>query len=135
MPAANLPALELEPGLTLRVLFDAADGSAVRIDYGNFSLLAAPGLRRADENTLLQRGNVAPAIALLVGDNGSERAASAQWVKALDPRLALISTDAKRGPAQVVLDRLAGRTILRTDLNGTLRLFTDGRQMWVETER
>ena len=76
-----------------------------------------------------------PATARLVGDSGSERATGAAWVEALDPRAALISVDVRRGPAQAILDRLAGRAILRTDLNGTLTLFTDGKQMWVETER
>jgi competence protein ComEC len=135
LSAANLPTVELEPGLTLQVLFDGAHGSGARVDYGNFSLVAAPALRRADENTLLQRGGLAPATALLVGDSGSERATGAAWVEALDPRLALISVGARYGPAQAILDRLAGRAILRTDLNGTVRVFTDGEKLWVETER
>jgi beta-lactamase superfamily II metal-dependent hydrolase len=135
LPTDTLPTVEVEPGLWLKVMLDGAHGSGVRIAYGNFSLVAAPGLRRADENTLLQRGGLAPATALLVSDSGSERATGAEWVQALDPRLALISVDAKHGPAQVVLDRLAGRAIQRTDLNGTVRVFSDGKQMWVETER
>jgi beta-lactamase superfamily II metal-dependent hydrolase len=49
--------------------------------------------------------------------------------------VALISAGARYGPAQPILDRLAGRAILRTDLNGTVRLFTDGEQIWVEAER
>ena len=135
LPAASLPTVELDPGLTLQVMFDGAHGSGVRIAYANFSLLAVPGLRRADENTLLQQGGVTPVTALLVGDNGSERATGAQWVDALDPRLALISAGAKHGPAQPILERLAGRAVLRTDLNGTVTLFTNGKQMWVEMER
>jgi len=94
-----------------------------------------PGLRRADENTLLQRGGVAPGTALLIADGGSERATGAAWVEALDPRLALLSASARYGPAPAILDRLAGRAILRTDLKGTLTLYTDGKQMWAGTER
>jgi len=97
--------------------------------------LSAPGLRRADENTLLQRGEATPITALLVGDNGSERASGVEWVEALDPRVALISVGARFGPTPQILNRLAGRTILRTDQHGTLTLFTDGKQLWVETER
>jgi hypothetical protein len=44
---------------------------------------------------------------------------SLSWVEALNPRMALISVDARYGPARPVLERLAGRTILRTDLNAT----------------
>jgi competence protein ComEC len=135
LPTVKTPTLELEPGLNLHVLFDGPHGSGLRVEYGNFSLVAAPGLRRADENTLLQQGGLAPTTALLVGDSGSERATGVEWVEALDPRLALISADARYGPAQAVLERLAGRAILRTDLNGTVRLFTDSEKLWVETER
>jgi beta-lactamase superfamily II metal-dependent hydrolase len=78
---------------------------------------------------------VVPATALLVGDSGSERATPAAWVEALDPHLALISVDAQSGPAPQILDRLAGRAILRTDQHGTLTLFTDGEELSVETER
>jgi len=38
-------------------------------------------------------------------------------------------------PAPEVLRRLAGRTVLRTDEHGNLTLLTDGRQVWVESER
>ena len=41
---------------------------------------------------------------------------------------------ARYGPALRILDRLAGRAILRTDLNGTLTPLTGGKQLWVETE-
>jgi hypothetical protein len=37
--------------------------------------------------------------------------------------------------AAVVLQGLEGRAILRTNLNGALTLYTDGEQLWVETER
>jgi hypothetical protein len=69
---------------------------------------------------------VAPAAALLVDDNDSEHATGASWVDAMNPCLALISVGARYGPAQAIADRLAGRAILRADLNGTLTLFTDG---------
>ncbi len=38
----------------------------------------------AIDNTLLQRGGLASAIVLLVGDSGSERATDAEWVEELE---------------------------------------------------
>jgi beta-lactamase superfamily II metal-dependent hydrolase len=70
-----------------------------------------------------------------VANHGSERATGVDWVEALAPRLALISVGARYGPAQPVLDRLAGRTILRTDLDRTVRVFSDGEKLWVEAEQ
>ncbi len=96
------------------------------------------GLRRADENELLKAGLAAPATALLLADHGSERANGEDWLWAVNPRVVLLSVGAGNRlgePAPLVLQRLEGRAILRTDLNGTLTLFTDGEQLWVEKER
>ena len=54
------------------------------------------------------------------------------------PQVVLFSVEA--GDAQgrsdpQVLQSLQGRTLLRTDQNGWIKLTTDGQQMWVEVER
>jgi competence protein ComEC len=57
------------------------------------------------------------------------------------PIYTLISTGADNRfghPQAAVLERLGalgGLTVLRTDEQGTVEFVTDGRQMWVRTER
>ena len=73
------------------------------------------------------------ATALLLGP---EAAMTPEWLAALDPRLVLISTEAGSGyPDAATLAQLAGRSVLRTDVNGTLTVETDGVQLWVRAER
>ena len=38
-------------------------------------------------------------------------------------------------PSPTVLERLDGTLLLRTDEHGAVRLSTDGRTLWVQTER
>jgi beta-lactamase superfamily II metal-dependent hydrolase len=71
-----------------------------------------------------------------LADQGSNRATQDNWVWAVNPALVLASLDVAEGDiATRVLERLAGRTLLRTDEQGTITVLTDGEQIWVETER
>jgi competence protein ComEC len=38
-------------------------------------------------------------------------------------------------PHAEVLDELAGRTVLRNDLDGRIHVWSDGRVLWSETEQ
>jgi competence protein ComEC len=136
--AADLPEFDLGDGISLRVLFDGENGSALRLEWKRAVLMLPIGLRPADETEMLMNGLVEPAAALLVADHGSGAATQAAWVEALNPRLALISVgagNAAGAPSPDTLGRLAGRVVLRTDQSGSLTLLTDGAQLWVETER
>ena len=136
--AADLPAFDLGDGITLRVLAEGEAGTALRLEWERFALVMPIGLRLADETALLMRGPVEPAAALLLPDHGSEAAPQANWVWAVNPQVVLISVGAGNpngDPAPEVLQRLTGRTILRTDERGSLTLLTDGQQVWVETGR
>jgi len=136
--AADLPAFDLGEGITLRVLAEGEAGSALRLKWQRFALVMPIGLRLADETALLMRGSVEPATALLLADHGSSDATQGEWVAAINPQVVFISVGAGNAdgdPAPEVLQRLAGRTLVRTDQKGDLTLFTDGRQMWMEAER
>jgi competence protein ComEC len=133
--AADLPVFDLGDGVRLHVLADGENGSALRLEWQRLSLVLPVGLRLADETALLMRGRAEPASALLLADHGSDRATQENWVWAVNPRLVLVSAGAGTGgPAPEVLQRLAGRTILRTDEHGSITLLSDGRQLWVESE-
>lgn len=134
--AADRPVLDLGDGVTLSVIADGDTGCGVRVEYKHVSMMLPAGLRLADETELLMAGQARPATALLLADQGSNRATQDDWVWAINPALVLASratVDADLSPR--LLDRLAGRTLLRTDEHGTITLLTDGEQIWVETER
>ncbi len=136
--AAELPAFDLGDDIVLYVVGEGARGSALRLEWGRASLLMPIGLDASDETALLARGTVGLNTALLVADHGSDDATQADWVAAINPQVALISVGAGNpdgDPSPDVLQRLAGRTVLRTDEHGNLTLLTDGQQVWVESER
>ena len=67
--------------------------------------------------------------------HGSAKATSEEWVQAINPQVVLVSLSAGNDPDPDVLNRLTGRTVLRTDQHGAVTLSTDGEQLWVETEK
>lgn len=131
--AGTRPVLDLGDGIRLRVLADGPTGTTLRLEWERFALMLPVGLDTADETDLLAHGHALPATALLLGRG---EASGAAWLAALDPRLVIVSTAAGSGyPDEATLAALAGRSMLRTDVNGTVTVETDGRQLWVEVER
>jgi competence protein ComEC len=54
------------------------------------------------------------------------------------PQVAVISVGADNTfghPSPEVADRLSSVHLYRTDLQGTVELITDGKRLWVKTER
>jgi competence protein ComEC len=87
------------------------------------------GLDASDEVVLLARGEIGPSTALLVADHGADDATQDAWVAAINPQVALISVGAGNPDGDPAPE------VLRTDEHGNLTLLTDGRQVWVESER
>lgn len=131
--AGDRPAFDLGDGVNLRVLADGAEGSTLRLEWDRFALVLPVGLDAGSAQDLARRGLAQTATALLLGPDD---ATTPEWLAALDPRLVLISTEAGSGyPNMATLERLAGRSVLRTDVNGTVTVETDGVQMWLTAER
>jgi competence protein ComEC len=132
--ARTRPVLDFGGGISLRVLADTEQGSVLRLAWGGFALLLAPGLEAATESELAAAGLIEPATALLLAHGGDNSASSEEWLRAANPQLVLISA-AGDAPAPEVLARLAGRNVLRTDAHGDIVVETDGAQMWVTVNR
>jgi beta-lactamase superfamily II metal-dependent hydrolase len=73
--------------------------------------------------------------AVLLSDGGNPAANPPQWLDDLDPDLVLLSTNTEQLPSADLLRQLMGRTILRTDIHGSIELVTDGGQLWVQVDR
>ncbi len=134
--AVGRPTLDLGGGLALRVLADGVLGSVLRLEWNRFSMIIAPRVDAEAEAELVDLGLAQPATALLLARSGSAAATSDAWLRAINPYVTLISAGAGQpgAAAPEVLARLAGRTVLRTDLHGDIRIETDGVQLWVTTE-
>jgi len=136
LTAAELPAFDLGDDTQLKIIYDGEQGSVVRVTRGKFSLLLPIGLKAEEEAHLIAVGLAESATALLIANSGAANATSADWLATINPRVVLLSAQAGHpDTASEVLQRIQGRTLLRTDEHGYLMLSTDGENLWIETER
>lgn len=130
----------LWPRATPLVGDDASNENSMvtKLVYGDFSVLLTGDAGIPSESTWLAEGLPLTATVLKVGHHGSARSTSTGLVAAVDPQWAVIQVGADNTyghPTQEALDALAGRIILRNDEDGRLHFATDGREVWLETER
>ena len=129
----------LAPGDGALVASNANDSSlVVRLDYGNASFLLTGDIEATGEEALL-RSDVDLAVTVLkVPHHGSRTSSTPAFLRAVQPAVAVISAGESNPyghPSATVLERLDETLLLRTDEHGAVRLSTDGRTLWVQTER
>ncbi len=144
---------ELPGGVTLQVLSpprrivraaaddvrDMNEDSLVfRLKYGEQAFLFTADAGFNAEQHMLENGMVTPASVLKVGHHGSRYSTSEEFLDQVSPRVALIS--AGRGnnfglPSSRTLALLKRRGIAtyRTDLDGTIELVSDGKNLRIVT--
>ena len=112
---------------TIPLLQTGGDNSlAMRVSWGNSSILLAGDLENAGEERLLRRGGGELRSTVLVAANhGGAQSCGADFLRAVAPRIALVPVgkyNRDRTPARAALQRLnaAKAAVLRTDLNGAL---------------
>ncbi|MBQ7541185.1 MAG: MBL fold metallo-hydrolase [Clostridia bacterium] len=113
----------------------------LRLDWGETSFLFMGDAGVAVEKQLLngKYAGYLDADVLKVGHHGSGTSSSAMFLKAVDPRFGVISCGAGNDyghPHKGTMDKLTklGTTVLRTDTMGSIRIYSDGRQMYTETD-
>lgn len=113
---------------------DVNDGSLVmRLDYGGFSMLFTGDIGADAEERLLERHrDRLSCVVLKTPHHGSRYSSTPAFLDACSPRLALIGAGYGNSfhlPAEETLEKLRERGIrvFRTDLDGTVRLSSDGR--------
>lgn len=111
--------------------------AVTKVQFGNTSFLLTGDAQELSENEMLKSGVNLQADVLKVGHHGSYNSTSPAFLKAVDPKYAVISV--RKGndyghPHQVTLDKLsaAGVTVYRTDQNGTVVITSDGKNLSVK---
>lgn len=124
-------------------LGDSNESSVVlRLEYENFSVLLAADIGAETEGYLLRGGQELRSTVLKVAHHGSDTSTSAEFLNAVQPLVAVISVGEGNPfghPSEAVVDRLERVTgenwLFLTREDGTVELITDGRRLWIETER
>lgn len=100
----------------------------MNISYGDFNVLYTGDLTTYGEHEYLRIGTDIDADVLKVGHHGSSTSTSPEWVAAVSPVYSVISCGENNSyghPTDRTLSSLSGTTVLRTDLNGDIRITAD----------
>jgi competence protein ComEC len=111
-----------------------------RLDYSEISFLFCGDLETEGETELLNSRLPVAATVLKVGHHGGRNGSTAAFLRAVRPRIAIISAEypaARNLPHPEVLERLSamGTEIYWTGRDGALTLNTDGRTLSVKNGR
>ncbi len=135
--------------VTVRVLgpsgrkFDKLNDSSLvlKLSFGDISFLFVGDAEAEAEKKLLRQWGFSLRSAVLkTGHHGSATSSSAEFLRSVNPRLAVISVGAYNRfghPAPETIKQLtrARAKIYRTDRHGTVTVTTDGKELWVKTEK
>lgn len=141
--------IDLGDGAALWVLWPSPEGVqgkdadnenslVLKLVYGDFSALLTGDAGLVSEQILLSQHAPLQSTLLKVGHHGSRNSSSPEFIARVAPQLAVIQVGIENDyghPHQEVLNDLSGRTLLRNDLHGRVHVWSDGRQVWVETEK
>jgi competence protein ComEC len=118
------------------------NGVVLRLSWGHVSFLFTADIGEEAEFELIgQRANLRSTV-LKVAHHGSRTSTTPQFLAAVDPEVAviLVGRDNPFGhPSlevwQRLIDRLGEDNVYRTDDDGTIEFISDGKTLWVKTDR
>ena len=115
------------------------DSVVLELRYGQVSTLLTGDVGREVEQALLPTLDLLPIVVLKSPHHGSGTSSSDEFIKAIKPRLVLISCGRANPyghPLPYVLDRYraVGAQIARTDLDGQIEVITDGHRLSLNTK-
>ncbi|NOG49359.1 MAG: hypothetical protein HND48_07830 [Chloroflexi bacterium] len=110
----------------------------LRVTYGDMSFLLPSDANAAAQRDLLAAGEWPLATVMLLPMHGGARGLDADFLDAVQPRVVALQSDRANvlgDPDPDVLRLLPDVPFFRTDLQGTLHFYTNGTDLYVETER
>jgi beta-lactamase superfamily II metal-dependent hydrolase len=111
-----------------------------RLVYGATAVLLTGDIEAGAEGELLVNAAPVAASAIKISHHGSDSGSSEPFLTAVNPELAVIPVGADNTfghPSRRVLKRLErlGAVVYRTDLQGTIQLFSDGKVFSIKTAK
>lgn len=110
----------------------------LKLTWGSTSFLLPGDIQDEGEQELLASGADLQSVVLKVPHQGAANALDSGFLAKVSPQIAVISVGAGNSfghPAPAILQKLSGLEVYRTDINGTVRITSDGQKCWAETER
>lgn len=111
----------------------------VKLTYGKSSFLFTGDAEKESEKDMINAGFDLTADILKVGHHGSKTSTTQEFLNAVKPKYAIVSVGPSQHnlPKKDTLNRLTknGINVLRTDLNGTVIVATDGDKIEISKEK
>lgn len=119
---------------------DNNNSIVLRLQYGKASFILSADIEEEAERLLSSWPEELRADVLKVAHHGSSTSSTLQFLRAVSPKVAVISVGPANPygfPSPLVLRRLkaVGARIYRTDLDGAVLMATDGRTLQIRTAR
>ncbi len=107
-----------------------------KLIYKKVSFLFTGDLEQEGEDELINKKEDLKSDVLKIGHHGSKNSSSQNFLEKVLPKYAIISVGKNKfgHPSLRILSRLKrfGVNILRTDINGEIRMETDGNGLWIK---
>ena len=107
---------------------------SLRMALGETSFIFTGDAEELSEMEMIEAGHILSSDVLRVGHHGSRTSTAQAFLDAIDPTIAVISVGRDNGyghPHRVVMERLQGLRVYRTDEHGHLIMITDGTEITV----
>jgi competence protein ComEC len=130
--------LALGQGAFLEIMSVSDSGALIMVQWDSARVLLASG---ADPDIILDSlddPRLRSGSAVLLPAGGYAAVNPDEWLTHLNPGIILLSLRTGEIPAEhpeTISSPLQNRSILRTDINGTIELTTDGSKLWIDVER
>ena len=118
------------------------NATVLQLRYGDATFLFTGDVELAAELSMMGRGLELESTALKVAHHGSHSSTSEEFLEQVQPRLAVISAGQGNRfghPTMEVMERLVGSVgkemVFLTCRHGSVEVATDGRRLWVTTEK
>lgn len=131
-------AYDLGDGVVLRVLAVSTRGAVLSVEMGNFKTLLPIGVTYDVFAGLKTGHGLGPVTALLLSESGYGPSNPPEWLKNIDPQVAILSVaagDPDGLPSPNVTKFFENSSLARTDQMGWIDLASDGQQLWVSSEQ
>jgi competence protein ComEC len=123
----------LNPQKTPQLSDNLADNTLVlRVSYGERSFLLTGDVSIGGQNAVLAH-TYPLADVMQLPDHATVRSLSERFLQTVQPRLLVLQSEKGNGrgdPSDATLETLKDYALIRTDTQGTLHLYTDGRTLW-----
>jgi competence protein ComEC len=123
----------LNPQETPELSDNLADNTLVlRVIYGERTFLLTGDVSVDGQNAILEQAYPLADV-MQLPDHATVRSLSERFLQTVQPRLLVLQSEKGNGrgdPSDVTLETLKDYALIRTDTQGTLHLYTDGRTLW-----